>query len=67
MFSSRNNWSKALDNVLGTKTSNRRCGIQNFDSRIVPNLLYDSETWGYKSRNQIEKVHLRFCKEHVQL
>ena len=33
-----------------------------FDSRIVPILLFGSEIWGFESRNQIEKVQLRFCK-----
>ena len=33
-----------------------------FDSRIVPILLYGSGIWGFESRNQIEKVQLRFCK-----
>ena len=23
---------------------------------------YGSEIWGFESRNQIEKIHLRFCK-----
>ena len=27
-----------------------------------PVLLYGSEIWGFESRNQIEKIHLRFCK-----
>ena len=25
-------------------------------------LLYGSEIWDFESRNQIEKIHLRFCK-----
>ena len=36
--------------------------LKSFDSRIVPFLLYDSEIWGSESRNQIEKIQLRFCK-----
>ena len=33
-----------------------------FDSRIVSILLYGTDIWGFESRNQIEKIHLRFCK-----
>ena len=50
------------DNVLETRSPKRRSGIKVFDSRIVSILLYGSEIWGYESRNQIEKIHLRFCK-----
>ena len=33
-----------------------------FASRIVPILLYGGEIWSFESRNQIEKIHLRFCE-----
>ena len=76
MFSSRNNWSKAL-RILGAQAEkalkcirtfwklghpNVDVAFKIFDSRIVQILLYGSEIWGSESRNQIEKIHLRFCK-----
>ena len=33
-----------------------------FDTTILPVLLYASEIWGYKKYDEIEKIHLRFCK-----
>ena len=34
-----------------------------FDSLVSPVLLYCSEVWGYEKCNDIEKVHLSFCKK----
>lgn len=36
--------------------------FQIFDKMILPILLYGSEIWGYTVRQDIEKVHLLFCK-----
>ena len=33
-----------------------------FDSRIVPILCYESEIWGHTYPDQIEKIHVNFCK-----
>ena len=33
-----------------------------FDGRITPILSYRAELWGSKSRQQIEQVHIGFCK-----
>ena len=33
-----------------------------FDGKIKPILLYGSEIWGVRKYEDIEKVHLRFCK-----
>ena len=33
-----------------------------FDSMILPILLYSSEIWGFNVANDVEKVHLQFCK-----
>ena len=77
IFSSRKNLSKALLTLGAQSEKARKCiqamssklGHPNldvvfkiFDSRIVPTLLYCSEIWGFESRDQIEKIHLRFCK-----
>ena len=77
IFSSRNNWSKALLTLGAQAEKALKCirtmfwklghpnvdvAFKIFDSRIVPILLYGSEIWGFESRNQIEKIHLRFCK-----
>ena len=77
IFSSRNNWSKALFTLdaQAEKTLKYilkmfwKLGHQNidvalkiFDSRIVPILQNGSEILGFESRNQTEKIHLRFCK-----
>ena len=34
-----------------------------FDSLVEPILLYGSEIWGYENLQIIEKVHLQFCKQ----
>ena len=77
IFSSRNNWSKALLTLGAQAEKALKCiqtmfwklghphvdvALKIFDSRIITFLLYGSEIWGYERRNQIEKVHLRFCK-----
>lgn len=33
-----------------------------FDKMVLPVLLYGSEIWGYKSRIEIEKVQIKYCK-----
>ena len=33
-----------------------------FDTTVVPVLTYSSEVWGYEPRDEIETVHLKFCK-----
>ena len=33
-----------------------------FDNRIVPILCYGSEIWGHTYQDQIEKIHVNFCK-----
>lgn len=34
-----------------------------FDSLVVPILMYGSEIWGFYKRDDIEKFHLRFLKQ----
>ena len=76
-FFSRNNWFQASP-ILGAQDEkalkcirtmfwklghpNVDVAFKTFDSRIVPVLLYGSEIWRSESRNQIEKIQLRFCK-----
>ena len=72
IFSSRNNWSKALLTLGAQAEKALKCirtmfwklghpnvdvAFKIFDNRIVPILLYGSEIWGFESRNQIEKIH----------
>ena len=38
-----------------------------FDKMIVPILLYGSEVWGLDEIDQIERVHLQFCKNILRL
>ncbi len=33
-----------------------------FDKLVVPILNYGGEVWGFSQANQIERVHLKFCK-----
>ena len=33
-----------------------------FDKLVTPILNYGSEVWGFCKANQIERVHLQFCK-----
>ena len=70
IFSSRNTWSKALSTLAAQAekalSSIRKViwnlGNPNINSRIAPILFYGAEIWGSERRNQIEKIHLRFCK-----
>ena len=34
-----------------------------FDKMISPILLYSSEIWGFEHANEIEKMHIKFCKQ----
>ena len=67
IFSSRNSWSKALSTLAAQAEENLghpniTVAFKIFDGRIAPILFYGAEIWGSERRNQIEKVHLRFCK-----
>ena len=77
IFSSINTWSKALSALAAQAEKalssirkmiwkvgqpNITVAFKNFDRRIAPVLFYGAEVWGSERRNQIEKIHLRFCK-----
>ncbi len=36
--------------------------LELFDKLVLPILSYGSETWGFGQANQIERIHLQFCK-----
>lgn len=38
-----------------------------FDKMIVPILNYGSEIWGFDDANEIERVHVQFCKSILKL
>jgi hypothetical protein len=38
-----------------------------FDSMISPILCYNSEIWGYECCDDIERVHVKFCKNILRL
>ena len=38
-----------------------------FDSIVLPILTYSCETWGFENCAEIEKVHLRFCKNILKV
>ena len=77
IFSSRNTWSKALSTLAAQAEKalssirkmiwklghpNISVAFKIFDCRIAPILFYGAEICGSERRNQIEKIHLRFCK-----
>ena len=49
------------ENDLEARAPNITIAFKIFDSRIAPILFYGAEIWGSEGRNQIEKIHLRFC------
>ena len=38
-----------------------------FDSLVSPVLLYASEVWGFEKLDDVEKVHLQFCKNILKI
>ena len=38
-----------------------------FDKMIVPILSYGSEIWGFDNADQVERVHVQFCKNILRL
>lgn len=38
-----------------------------YDKFVLPDLLYYSEIWGYENIDVIERVHLRFLKQILNL
>ena len=77
IFSLKNVWSKALSTLASQaekalsivrrmiwKVGHPKLHVsfKIFDSRIVPILCYDSEILGHTYQDQIEKVHVNFCK-----
>ena len=38
-----------------------------FDSLVSPVLLYASEVWGFENKDNIERVHLQFCKNILKV
>ena len=77
IFSSRTAWSKALSTLASqvqkalsiVRRMIWRVGhpklhvsFKIFDSRIAPILCYGSEIWGHTYQDQIEKIHVSFCK-----
>ena len=40
---------------------------QLFDSFVFPILSYASEIWGYSKSKEIERVHLKFCKQILRV
>ena len=51
--------SKNLNNFPGLKPKH---SMELFDKLISPILNYGSEVWGFHDAPEIEKVHLKFCK-----
>ena len=39
-----------------------RTKLKLFDTMIVPILLYGSEVWGVYNFKEVDKLHIRFCK-----
>ena len=77
IFSSRKTWSKALSTLTShakealsiVRRMIWRVGhpklhvsFKIFHSRIVPILCYGLEIWGNTYQDQIEKIHLSFCR-----
>ena len=50
------------ENNLKARIPKYNRSFQIFDSRIPPILLDGAKIWGSERRNQIENIHLRFCK-----
>ena len=38
-----------------------------FDCKILPILMYGCEVWGFHEGNEVEKVHITFCKYILQV
>ena len=38
-----------------------------FDALVAPILLYSSEVWGFENKDNIEKMHLQFCKKILKI
>lgn len=38
-----------------------------FDTLVAPILVYASEVWGFENKQNIEKMHLQFCKKILNL
>ena len=53
----------ALSNVLNDNVLLVQDKLKLFDSIILPILMYGSEIWGFCRSDDIEKVHLRFLKQ----
>ena len=50
-----------LNNCLNLKPSHI---LDLFDKLISPILNYGSEVWGFTKADNIERVHLQFCKKN---
>lgn len=37
-----------------------------FDILVTPVLSYGSEVWGFSNSNNVEQVHLKFCKSNFK-
>lgn len=57
---------KAYNSLLSTFsriTADIRTKLSLFDSVVVPILLYGSEIWGFYNYKEVDRLHLKFCKQ----
>ena len=65
-----NKATKAMYDVLKkgrTHNLSIQCQLDLFDKIVVPILLYGCEVWGIGKNDDIERVHLKFCKLLLRL
>jgi hypothetical protein len=44
-----------------------KCLLDIFDKMIKPILLYGCKVWGFSNNDILEKIHLKFCKNLLNL